>query len=721
MMDTESVFLAIILVLANYVQLFEPSACGYPGSSLHSTLRFNAEVIVAGTIARYACDQGFELLGQPRRTCSNNGTWTPSGIPFCVLNVAAGKAPMQYSVAGGAGPEKAVDGSTSPLFNGRTCTMTKAEKEKAPWWYVNLLETYTIQLVRIDFGMTCCSNGREATIVVRVGNNRPDLGVNPVCNRFTGSIEEGRPLYLPCVTSVPGAFVSVHLEKPRGQPLSICEVFVYSDTALPIERCPSLRDQPLGGISTYGGKCYIFYDNQPKTFEEAHEFCDARGGTLVDETSPALQGFLSWELYRRHLSRHASQYWMGAIRDPRNFNNWKWVNGRDVSVSFWNQPGTNQNCSAFDGSKGWLWTDVDCNMLLNFICQHRPRTCGHPERPPNSTLSVKNFKVGSVVEYMCDSGHLLVGPNTRTCLSSGFYSQFPPSCRSDVTTVISTMTILKMNTTETMNEIRFSNPTTRVHSTTLESISKEVNSVPELGANIMTTSLETSSHGPFIISMTTSTELDFRIPPVLFTGLLYSTKLPQSQLEPNRRGISNFKKASGVSNKHVQNNGELASVILNTGGYIALGVFGGFILLVALISLLIIAIRRIKDKFQTSQSLDSFSGSTFDTSSGEQDLHKYYQRAWDNLRCNEKSTITPPLVSDKSLEQKKNYNNQNVYCQEAMCTLDKVRKTEKQEISLDILDKLPVGSEMQKQLFGSLSSLQGLAPPVHNRSEFQAW
>ena len=41
--------------------------------------------------------------------------------------------------------------------------------EKSPWWYVNLLEPYMVQLVRIDFGQSCCAKGRQATIVVRVG------------------------------------------------------------------------------------------------------------------------------------------------------------------------------------------------------------------------------------------------------------------------------------------------------------------------------------------------------------------------------------------------------------------------------------------------------------------------------------------------------------------------------------------------------------------------
>merc|ERR1719242_2374368 len=73
-----------------------------------------------------------------------------------------------------------------------------------------------VQLVRIDFGQSCCAKDRDATIVVRVGNNRPDLGVNPICNRFTGSLEEGRPLFLPCNPPMPGAFVSVHFEGPPG-------------------------------------------------------------------------------------------------------------------------------------------------------------------------------------------------------------------------------------------------------------------------------------------------------------------------------------------------------------------------------------------------------------------------------------------------------------------------------------------------------------------------
>ena len=71
-----------------------------------------------------------------------------------MLNVAAGKAPMQSSVADGGIPQKAVDGSTSTFFDADTCSLT--DVERSPWWYVNLLEPYMVQLVRIDFGQSCC-------------------------------------------------------------------------------------------------------------------------------------------------------------------------------------------------------------------------------------------------------------------------------------------------------------------------------------------------------------------------------------------------------------------------------------------------------------------------------------------------------------------------------------------------------------------------------------
>lgn len=101
--------------------------------------------------------------------------------------MAAGKAPMQISTDSGGIPQKAIDGSTSAFFNSDTCTLTKPER--APWWYVNLLEPYMVQLVRLDFGKSCCGKWHKfiltyyllfilSTLLIRPLNKPECLAVN---------------------------------------------------------------------------------------------------------------------------------------------------------------------------------------------------------------------------------------------------------------------------------------------------------------------------------------------------------------------------------------------------------------------------------------------------------------------------------------------------------------------------------------------------------------
>lgn len=73
----------IVTILVFLFPIKSVSTCGYPGSPGHASVAFTSETIEAGTIATYTCDNGYELLGPPRRTCTENGTWVPQGIPFC--------------------------------------------------------------------------------------------------------------------------------------------------------------------------------------------------------------------------------------------------------------------------------------------------------------------------------------------------------------------------------------------------------------------------------------------------------------------------------------------------------------------------------------------------------------------------------------------------------------------------------------------------------------
>ena len=93
----------------------------------------------------------------------------------------------------------------------------------------------------------------------------------------------------------------------------------------------------------------------------------------MDESNPALQGFLSWELWRRHRGDANGQYWLGARRDVQDPKNWKWINGKPVSVSFWNLPGGDEDCARFDGTKGWLWSHVH----ITCVASHLPSSDGN--------------------------------------------------------------------------------------------------------------------------------------------------------------------------------------------------------------------------------------------------------------------------------------------------------------------------------------------------------
>ncbi|XP_046667039.1 uncharacterized protein LOC124358766 isoform X4 [Homalodisca vitripennis] len=679
--------LCVVLGIILAPTLAGVSNCRFPGAPAHSSVFFSNTSLAVGTVATYACERGFELLGPARRVCGADGQWTPEGIPFCVLNVAAGKAPMQISSEQGGVPQKAIDGSTSSFFNAETCTLTRPER--VPWWYVNLLEPYMVQLVRLDFGKACCGKNKPATIVVRVGNNRPDLGTNPICNRFTGFLEEGKPLFLPCNPPMPGAFVSVHLEgAPGPSQLSICEAFVYTDQALPIERCPQFRDQPPGSTATYNGKCYIFYNRQPLNLREALAFCRSRGGSLVDESNPALQGFISWELWRRHRSDTSSQYWMGAVRDPQDRNNWKWLGGDDVTVSFWNLPGGNEDCARYDGAKGWLWSDTNCNVKINYICQHQPKACGKPEQPPNSTMVAKNFNVGATIDYSCDEGHLLVGPSTRVCLPTGFYNEFPPVCKrvqcgypADIPNgnyqllndSVGYMSQVLYSCDEGYKlmgraqlicdlDERWDGPPPRCHQ-----IKQSTPIVPLVTAPKprTTTRLPPTREKPRPFSprpTTPATEDDSkqsesgRVPQIVV-----ASAHPQDNEIPDSVHVHNnlLHNGADLPTHSTDDRRETFGAKLNLGAIIALGVFGAFVFLAAVVTTVVILIRRNRSAkhYRHRASPDCNTVASFDSSSSESrgGLNRYYRQAWENLHQSASTKAAaahhPPLRRKETLDR----------------------------------------------------------------------
>ena len=54
--------------------------------------------------------------------------------------------------------------------------------------------------------------------------------------------------------------------------------------------------------------------------------------------------------------------------------------------------------------------------------------CGIPQAPANGSVTVSGTTFNSTATYSCDSGYILHGNITRTCLETGLWSTSSPTC-----------------------------------------------------------------------------------------------------------------------------------------------------------------------------------------------------------------------------------------------------------------------------------------------------
>jgi hypothetical protein len=66
-------------------------------------------------------------------------------------------------------------------------------------------------------------------------------------------------------------------------------VFLF-DTAITTSQCPIAEENVVAGdVFTYSDSCYHFFNSKPDTWDNAQQYCQRRGGSLVWGTSPAFQ------------------------------------------------------------------------------------------------------------------------------------------------------------------------------------------------------------------------------------------------------------------------------------------------------------------------------------------------------------------------------------------------------------------------------------------------
>ncbi|KAF0314296.1 CUB and sushi domain-containing protein 3 [Amphibalanus amphitrite] len=351
----------------------------------------------------------------------------PKLLRHCLTNVAQGKPASQSSSARSGPASNGNDGDSSSLHDGGRCTETL--NETSPWWRVDLLDSYPVQMVRVTT-RGCCGQQPMQGVEVRVGTS-DDPQQNRLCSWFPGALPEGQDHDFVCARPVTGRYVYVQMVGVVGV-LSVCEVEVFTAQEFAKEQCaPSV---PLERLSLYNQICYELHLTEGTNYREARQYCQRNSGDLVHTLPDPAFKFLVNQLERTADQLTTKLLWIGVQKVP-DTQAWNWVNGDPVVKPRWGQDQPNsyvgeQNCVVLDGGRDWLWNDFTCKIdYLHWICEYRPQLCGSPDRQENTTVVGTDFSVNQTIEYRCPEGWQPIGDELRTCKEDGQWSGRAPSCR----------------------------------------------------------------------------------------------------------------------------------------------------------------------------------------------------------------------------------------------------------------------------------------------------
>ncbi|XP_065051247.1 uncharacterized protein LOC135680930 isoform X2 [Rhopilema esculentum] len=146
-----------------------------------------------------------------------------ASAPTLTGNIARGKPTRQSSTGFGGVASRAVDGNKNSQWGGASCTHTN--RDKKPWWRVDLQSNQLVKKVSVTNRGDCCGN-RLRNIDIRVGNVDNNPNANPLCAYFGRAVGQGATQAITCSTPRRGRFVFVALRVQEW--LTLCEVEVFA-------------------------------------------------------------------------------------------------------------------------------------------------------------------------------------------------------------------------------------------------------------------------------------------------------------------------------------------------------------------------------------------------------------------------------------------------------------------------------------------------------------
>ncbi|XP_047454989.1 uncharacterized protein LOC125016511 [Mugil cephalus] len=143
-------------------------------------------------------------------------------------NIARGGQVAQSSNYDSAWAQRAIDGNRASIWGQGSCTHTL--KDVNPWWRLDLLKTYKINMVMITNRRDCCHqriNGAE----IRIGNSLDGNGnANQRC-AVISSIAAGASQTFEC-NGMEGRYINIVIPG-RREFLTLCEVEVFGAESVP--------------------------------------------------------------------------------------------------------------------------------------------------------------------------------------------------------------------------------------------------------------------------------------------------------------------------------------------------------------------------------------------------------------------------------------------------------------------------------------------------------
>ncbi|GAB6025268.1 hypothetical protein CHUAL_010686 [Chamberlinius hualienensis] len=380
--------------------------CQHPGKSAHVLTTLSKDhidgIYPVGTTVTYSCDSEYDMLNNVVRKCLPNGTWT--GIePFCGINVATTANVMNitnYEPNADFKSSNIVYYNDNSVLSGFYEHCTVIERSRAIV-YIHMNKSHTVDLLKLTFKN---SINDFAVPNIYYSPRSTDWENITMIKYYTEDVYERR--YSTFQFGIDNPTTSrnavIKIIWPSGKEFSVCDVSLYSKTALPESWC-SFRTDLDSKYFSYENSCFAVYPRYLNTtYNVAVHKC---------------------KIYKEHLNSSLINLMSSSSDDFYMYIKSNVAEKLFHQSYFWLYD-TEHQCTTFNISQKVPNVKIsNCESYFGRICQYNLHRCGTPDQKSGTLMKFNE----TTASYFCPNNYVIVGNSTRTCLT-GKWTLKAPKC-----------------------------------------------------------------------------------------------------------------------------------------------------------------------------------------------------------------------------------------------------------------------------------------------------